>query len=116
MLLPKNVIFLFLLALSHIVFSKMKTRLLGELKDWWHQFIAVASKFISEDELNQRLSFVQGGRPSVPFMKMNQTAFHDLTNQVTRGSILLDQSEIQMSQEEMEVRYSYPYIFLNQFQ
>lgn len=52
MLSPKNIIFLSLLGISHIVFSKVKTQLLDELQDWWHQFIALASKFISEDELN----------------------------------------------------------------
>ena len=49
---PKNVIFLSMLCLSHLLFTNLKKQLLKELQDWWHEFIALASKFISEDELN----------------------------------------------------------------
>ena len=134
MLSAKNVMFLLTICLSHIVFTKLKNKLLDELQQWWRSFIDLVSEFVSEEEemlLNTRFSFIES-RPSMPFMKMSRTAFQDFTQQVAmRGSFLEQNGSIvevpeeigggggglaASSMQESQVRYSYPHIFFNQFQ
>lgn len=88
MLLPKNVAFILSVLGAHLLFTKLKNMLLDDLQAWWHEFVGLATNFLSEDEINQRFSYVKG-RPSLPFMKMNKNAFHEFTSQVTRGSLIL---------------------------
>ena len=79
MLSKKNICFLIFVLGSHLVFTKCKDLLLDDLQTWWHDFVGVATNFLSEDEINQRFSYVKG-RPSLPFMKMDKNAFHDFTS------------------------------------
>lgn len=71
----------------------------------------MATKYVSEDEINKRLSYVKG-RPSLPFMKMDKNTFHDLTSQVTRGSLIFS-PDILTDKEEHEVRFSFPLGIIN---
>lgn len=70
MLSVKNVGFIFIVLGAHLLFTKLKNMLLEDLQAWWHEFVGLATNFLSEDEINERFSYVKG-RPSLPFMKMN---------------------------------------------
>lgn len=52
MLSTKNITFLLLVLVGHIVFSKCKDELLDDLQGWWHEFVELATKYVSEDEIN----------------------------------------------------------------
>lgn len=112
----KNIAYLAAFVLAHIAFTVRKNSLMEDLQSWWHEFVALATNYLSEDEINQRFSYVKG-RPSLPFMKMDKDAFRDLTSQVTRGSIVFSPDlTTKTEKEEMDIRFSYPYIMFNQFQ
>ena len=52
----KTIIFLSLIAIGHCIFAKNKHKLLDGLQVWWHEFLELATNYISEDEINERLS------------------------------------------------------------
>lgn len=89
----KNICFLSTVGVGHFIFSKSKTKLLDMLQEWWVDFVELASKYLPEEEVKARVSSIKG-RPSLPFLKMERSAFHDLTSQVTRGSLIMSPAYI----------------------
>ena len=111
----KNIAFCAVLVAGHVIFEIRKNKLIDRLEDWWKDFVDLATKYVPEEELHQRMSSVKG-RPSIPLLKLDKKAFHDFTSQVTRGSLITSPVYIgKTTEEEMNIRFSFPHIFYNQF-
>ena len=67
----KNIIFCAILVGGHILFEIKKNKLIDKLEYWWKDFVDLATKYVPEEEINQRMSSVKG-RPSIPLLKLDK--------------------------------------------